>query len=147
MTIPLEEQDFGLYRLSKGADIDWIIANKEQLFGEAVERYLRGEPYWIMPEEVTKIKQQEVQRADEWTEIIQNFLASKPPYTSTLEIAFKVLEIPLKELDKSKQMRIADILKQLGWKRKLVRVKGKARRIWIKGDSIDISEFEEEEVY
>jgi len=122
-------------RVHKKGDVEWVLEHRDLLWGEAVHRYLAGEKFWEIDEELAKKKQLEVARFDEWASVIAEKLDELGVTQITIrEIATEILSIPLSQLSKSVEMRIADILKQLGWERTFEwsPETGKNKRVWKK---------------
>lgn len=111
---------------------DWIAKNRDQLFAEAVAMYKEGAKWWEMPKDETEREQEKRRNQDEWENIIGDFLVMKTE-TTIREIASDGIKIEAAKLDKGIQMRIAGLLRNLGWD-KLHRedVGGKQGKIWFK---------------
>jgi len=104
---------------------------REQLFAEAVEAFKAGASWWEMPD--SALNEQELRRiSDEWEHVIADFLIQREEITIK-EIALdSPLKIDLAKLDKSIQMRIARIIKSLGWERRTVRTGGNIQKMWFR---------------
>jgi putative DNA primase/helicase len=123
----------------KQGDVDWIRRNRDQLWGEAVSRYLRGEHWWVEDSELTQecVAQQEAARMDDaWEEILGDRLKERK--TASMTEAAELLSVRPDKLDKSTQVRIGFVLNAIGFKRKRVREEG--RRVYLyerDGDGFD----------
>jgi putative DNA primase/helicase len=130
--------------MCKAVNIDYLRGNRDQLFAEAVARFERGEPWWDVPE-MDQIEQAEARRfGDSWEEIIARYVNESPKREKDDIYWFK-REQPLMELtvsdllenalgiqvdrwDRGSQMRVANALKVLGWRR--VRPRDGEKRYW-----------------
>lgn len=125
-------------------NIDYLRANRDQLFAEAVVRFRRGELWWDVPIG-DQVEQTEGRRfGDAWEELIARYVNENPSrqmgeiYWSVrpaplnelvvTDILENALDIPAARWDRSSQMRVASALKALGWHRVKRRVGEK--RYW-----------------
>ncbi|MDI1471531.1 MULTISPECIES: VapE domain-containing protein [Thermodesulfovibrio] len=115
------------------ANIEYIEKYREQLFGEAVWELEKGYKYWEVDEQEAQEIQENARRHDEWEEIISEYIEkNKIEKTTVVEIAEKALYIPPKDLDKTKQMRIAECLTVMGFAKRTVREASKIKKVWFK---------------
>ena len=111
-------------------DVAAITANRDQFFAEALARYRAGESWWEMPTEETTREQSQRYDSDAWTDDIAEFIHTQPKIT-VREILTNCLKIDLGKITKIDQMRVANCLRVLGWKRgKNERVESKQVRFW-----------------
>jgi len=113
--------------------LDLIEDNRAQLFAEAVAAVKRGEEHWHMPAEATRKAQESRRQADEWEEVVSDWLRDRGMLAGAeitmIEVAREALEIKVDKLDRLTQRRIAEVLRALGFKRD-VAFHGKTRRVW-----------------
>lgn len=119
--------------ICKTVNIEYLKANRDQLFAEAVSRFQRGEPWWDVPMG-DQIEQAEQRRfGDAWEEIIERYVREVPKreHDDTYWIPRKeakaelqvddllqnALDIPPGKWDRGSQMRVAKALQALGWRR------------------------------
>ena len=120
----------------KFADIEWISANRDQLWAEAVGREAAGEDIWITDQDVQKAAaeaQADRMIEDVWATSIERFLDQRMDASVTVpELLSGPLSIPVKDQDRAAQMRVGSILRSL----KMVRIvewkNGKTTRTWQK---------------
>jgi putative DNA primase/helicase len=125
-------------------NIDYLTANRDQLFAEAVLRFRRGEPWWDVPMG-DQIEQAEARRfGDAWEELIARYVKEHPnrerdetywhtrkePLTELTvnDILENALGMPAARWDRSSQMRVANALKAMGWRR--VKRRTGEKRYW-----------------
>lgn len=135
------------------ADIQYVIDNRAQCFAEAVsilfrvpfdatpaQRIAAGAAWWEMPDAETKAEQRKRYDADPWITPISDWLMGQQE-TSVNDIARVCLEIDVADLDRTRQMRIAGVLRALGWTNNgNQRRSGKVVKIWTPpGDSYGVA--------
>lgn len=125
-----------------GFDIAALLGVRDQLWAEAVQRYRNGERYWELPADAG-FEQDQRYRVDSWEEPISQWLLGKMPddkyadgmarvltVTTTTDVMAFALGVEVGKHTKQDQMRVAAILKRLGWKRQ-DRARGeKNRRVY-----------------
>lgn len=121
---PTGGRRFWPMEITRVIDIAGIADIRDQLWAEAVHRYWKGERWHLdTPSLVAAATNAQEERydADAWEDSIAVFLRGKS-MTTTLEILSDVLNIDTGRQGRSEQMRVAQILKRLGWYRHLRRV-------------------------
>jgi len=125
-------------------DIEKVEALRDRLWAEAVSAYRRGERWWAEPGDILFVKAQEgAARADSWEEVIKaalekgvsNWFAGEQrsilpgaEFITSADVMICILRDDRQ--DRRNQMRVADILKKLGW----VQVKRNGIRGWFKNN-------------
>ncbi len=104
---------------------------REQLFAEAVLLFKEGASWWEVPKDAAKCEQESRRQIDPWEEVIANYLIGKSDVSSS-DVATdpNCLKLYPKDINRSVSMRIADVLKSLGWKCQVVWKGCKAERVW-----------------
>lgn len=110
---------------------DYIDNSREQCFAEAVARYRAGELWYKMPVEKTEEEQETRRFVDEWEETLSEFLEFKSEAKIT-ELVTGPLKIEIGRMDRVVVMRVAKILRRLGWERVVKRNGLKTERVWSK---------------
>lgn len=113
-------------------DIGWIRANRDQLFAEAVALYRAGRSWWDVPAEEAKTQQEARRQEDVWEGIIDHYLLGRDEITVG-EILIGCLKVEESKMEKAHQMRVASVLRVLGWERKTVWRGDKTLKVWVKG--------------
>ena len=113
-------------------DVEALACDRDQLFAEAVARYRNGVRWWpdknferkhIMPQQAERYE------ADAWEETIAAYL-DKHAKVTIGEVARTAVGIETPRIGTADQRRIAAVLEQLGWKRRLKDWEG--NRWWTK---------------
>lgn len=108
------------------ADVDWLSVNREQLWAEAVDREAKGEAIWLEDEQ-TKSEATEAQaermESDPWLDAVVAF-ASQQFSVTTAEVMTDCLSIPKAQQTKALEMRVAKILRRMGWRRRQRKLRG-----------------------
>jgi predicted P-loop ATPase len=119
---------------------------RDQLWAEAVALFHQGTPWWVLPDEAEE-EQEARFMEDSWEGRIRLWLAGKMPpkdpekprpyperyrygsdevaWTTTDELLLYAIGMEVAKHDRPAQMRIAAIMKRVGWEHK--------RREWVKG--------------
>jgi predicted P-loop ATPase len=101
-------------------NIDALIADRDQLFAEAVRLYRDGVRWWpdksferdhIMPEQAARYE------GDAWEDTIADYLKQKTDKVTVGEIARSALFIETPRIGTADQRRIVAVLELLGWRR------------------------------
>ncbi|WP_458068653.1 VapE domain-containing protein [Rhodanobacter sp. BL-MT-08] len=135
-----------------------IIAERDQLWAEAVQMFRDGFAWWSLPDDAVE-QQDERFAEDSWQGPLQRWLAGRAPdshypsripfagdgkpveWATTTELLANALGIDVGKHGKPEQMRIASIMRRLKWNHERVWVNGYRERRWVntvpakKGDS------------
>lgn len=125
---------FWIVRLPDDRQIDteYVSANREQLWAEAIELYRSGHA-WHYEDEETALHQQQATEPEYFEEVLDDYLLNKS--SVTLPEVADMLGLSARDMDKSKQIRIGIALKRLGWKKNRTFV-------WKDGKSVAVSLWE-----
>lgn len=112
-------------------DTQALQRDRDLIWGEAVDLYLRGEPWWYDDTLNYVCEAQEARFSEDvWQEVIEDYLEGRSGITIQL-ILTDCLKIPLERCTKLERNRVADILRCLDWRPDThVFVEGKRRRGW-----------------
>lgn len=121
-------------------DLELLAKERDGIWASAVDAYLAGEKWWNDREEEAEVSwsNEYFRSYDEWTEVIQGWIEGNDVQETTVRrILDEALQLPTALQDRKVQMRVADILTRLGWRKAL---KGGSRsRVWLapgnQGDS------------
>ncbi len=121
------------------ADVDWIAANRDQLWAEAAAREASGEVLWLddaRAKSDAEAAQDDRMLDDPWTEKVFSHIGFVQR-VNVNDILSNALNLALKDQDRKAQMRVADILRQQKWKKKRVREGGQNHWLWLHPDHED----------
>lgn len=108
--------------------LDKIKADRAQLFAEAVKLYKEGASWWEMPNSARD--EQEARRQDDaWESAVDTWLMGKSEVTLT-DVAENCLNFNLRDFGISEAMRLAKVLKVLGWTKRDSWRGGKTIKAW-----------------
>lgn len=132
-------------------DVRWLRQHREQLFAEAVELYQRGagcpqcigegercgvHRWWLTDEEDVTLEERNAkfEVVDVWQHAISDWLDDHRTLPSvTVDQVLKVaLDIKLENMTKADQMRVAQVLRQMGWRSDRVYEATGWRRVWVR---------------
>lgn len=102
-------------------DQEWVLANRDQLWAEAVVRYTRGEEWWYeqsskSAERLKKMSEKH-QRKDVWETSIRSWLVlsgRSRTHVTTVEALTQAVTLPLSQIDHRHKMRMGAVLVSLG---------------------------------
>lgn len=111
-------------------NFDYIEANREQLFAEALHRYRAGEPWWDFDETAATAEQDARKTDDPWLERIREY--AEVEYFIRVDVVLEeVLSLPVRDRDMAAARRVGSILRQLGHVKKNLLVGGKQGKVWV----------------
>jgi predicted P-loop ATPase len=108
------------------ADVEGVIAARDQLWAEAVVRYRRGETHWLDDATLAAAAREEQEArlvTDPWHEMIETWLSDKDR-TTPLLVATKCLGIEPGRVDQRVDERVRSVLVTLGWIKRTARIDG-----------------------
>ena len=116
-------------------DVERVVAERDGIWAAAVAAYRRGESWHLTPQEESKISQfnGDYCHSDSWEEPVSNYLISRSMVT-IFEILTNALDFEKARIGKRDEMRVANILRSLGWKKTLATYLGKRQRVWSKDE-------------
>ena len=116
-------------------DVERLAAERDRIWAAAVAAYRQGERWHLSYEDEQKISQlnSDYCHCDSWQVPISNYLTSRSMVT-TFEILTNALDFDKARISKRDEMRVANILRSLGWQKTLATYLGKRQRVWMKDD-------------
>jgi predicted P-loop ATPase len=107
--------------LKVSSDLEWLRTNRDQLWAEASHREAAYETIWL-DDDATSTVAVQAQAArlaeDPWHDKVRDYVEELPT-TTVSDLFDHVLYVPTERQTKSLEMRVAAILKSLGWDKKL----------------------------
>jgi predicted P-loop ATPase len=129
-------------------DLDLVARDRDQLFGEAVALYERGEPWWLDTPELNRLataEQEDRYVADAWGEKIADYVATVSS-VSVAEILANVINLKEPALwGQSEQNRVVRCLRSLGWEQDRVTLNGKRQRRYYRPEPEDDEENQDDD--
>lgn len=111
-------------------DVDWLKANRAQLFAEAVERYRDGENWWEVPLERAEQMRDASRDVDPWEEVLWDYL-DHHEQVRIPHLMNEVLGIKESLMDCIGQRRVGKILRRFGYRKiEAGGGEGRAGRYW-----------------
>jgi Virulence-associated protein E len=126
---------FWPFRIAGAIDIAAIVADRDQLWAEALAMYQQGVQWWLVPniETIAAEQQAGFVEADIWEDLIDAWLKNHAgPFTLEQLFARDTGITPYREASaatRAEQMRAARCLTKLGWRKRQKTIAGK-RAIW-----------------
>lgn len=108
-------------------DIDWVEQHRDEIWAAAVHLYNQGHIWHLDSDEKSKHVQllKPFEISDTWEDYIETYVFSLREVT-VAEILGKCLGIEPGAQKRAEQMRVADILKRMGWAKK-----DRGRKVWV----------------
>lgn len=124
-------------------DVEAIARDRDQLWAEAKARFERGEKWWPNAELSRLCSEQQSDRTihDPWTSIVEDWLetdGAKRMYQGTgglhtHDVLQSALAKPARDITKGDEMRVGEVLRELGWERAR-ETDGERRRLYVRRD-------------
>lgn len=116
----------------RSADPDWVHVNREQLWAEAAVREAAREPIWLDDEELRQdasIAQSDRLTVDPWSSSIARYVRGKHEVEIS-DILFDAISMTKDKMNKTGEMRVGAVLKELGWTKRRPTINGVRATIW-----------------
>ena len=133
-------------------DLSGLRRDRDQLWGEAFDRYAKGEPWHVDTADLRRLcEEQQAARMteDPWLELVSQWL--ERPYiggerdgyperadlsqgVSTTDVLIHAVQVRRADLTRSDEMRIGTVLRELGWQRVRRRVGGARGWVYVRGE-------------
>tara|TARA_R110000824_G_scaffold303710_1_gene491510 strand:- start:3487 stop:4824 length:1338 start_codon:yes stop_codon:yes gene_type:complete len=125
-------------------DTDWTEHNRSQLWSEAVVAYKNGEKWYLENETQEELNEQssDFRQFDPWHEIIERYIKANGVNISTTELMEQGLKLEKYQMTRASEMRVGDIMRQLGFDRVRRRVFGDRKYIWVESEKDNVIEME-----
>ena len=117
-------------------DTDWTLNNRGQLWAEAVVAFKNGEKWYLENEAEQQLEEQssDFRQYDPWHEVVENFMLANFGALSTSEIMTQALSLEKYQMTRNNEMRVGDIMRQIGYERNRKRIGGQRTYVWRKED-------------
>lgn len=136
LTDPTGSRRFWPVRVDR-FNIDWLIANRDQLWAEAAHREAQGESIHLHEDlwPAATSEQEKRREVDAWETIIQTELDRTETHSDgkkriIINKIWELLGIPIERRDRSGSLRISDIMHKLGYERKRMRTPEEETPVW-----------------
>lgn len=131
---------FWVCSVTKRIDLKQVAELRDRIWAAAVALYRSGYEWWLsQKEEAIAAEFTEAYRTeDPWIAPIASYLRENSRgEVTTAELLKHALEIEVGRQGKREEIRVADILKELGWSANRRTISGKRRRVWVEPDDRD----------
>lgn len=112
-------------------NLEWLKANRDQLFAEAVHLFKAGATWWDVPQDAQEWEVEQRRDVDSWEDAIAQHLVGLERVTTT-ELLGSALKIDISKHDQFAQKRVGRIMRVLGWRAHVLRESGRNKRYWVK---------------
>jgi len=120
-------------------DLDWIRENRDQLWAEGAAKFMVGGVDWEEAETLAKEEHHDYKVTDSWDGAVSRWLLEKQisgqsptdtGFVSLSDALSGAVNVPLSNQDRGKEMRMAKVLKGLGWKKGRLPANADGVRAW-----------------
>ncbi len=122
-------------------NLHWVRENRDQLWAEAIVAFKNGET-WYLDKEADEERHNSsliYRQDDPWVEPISDYLMiQRGPVTMNL-IMEEGLKIDRGRMSRRDELRIAEILRELGYEKKRMSFGGKRKYVWAKNEVLKLS--------
>lgn len=120
--------------------IDELVADRDQLWAEAVAEFLNGSVWWVRASEAAIFEEQQDQRyiGDAWEDLIRDWLDGKTESgqtqfeVRTSQLLGAALGIERGKFTIAEQQRVGRIMARIGWPRKKIGSRGSREWVYVR---------------
>lgn len=125
-------------------DTDWTEHNRSQLWAEACIAYKNGEKWYLENDTQEELDAQSsnFRQFDPWHEIIDRYVRANGIGCSTTDLMEQALKLDKYQMTRASEMRVGDIMRQLGYERVRRRVYGDRKYVWVEVEVDNVIEIE-----
>ena len=125
-------------------DTDWTEHNRSQLWSEAVVAYKNGEKWYLENETQEELNKQssDFRQFDPWHEIVERYIRANGLNMSTTDLMEQGLKLEKYQMTRASEMRVGDIMRQLGFDRVRKRVFGDRKYVWVEANKDNVIEIQ-----
>ena len=130
---PTGSRRFWVIPVAKVIDVDRLEKERNRIWAAAVAAYRGGEIPDLNDEEkaLSQILNEDYATEDTWTDLIAPYVNGLVSGEATTEqILSNCLQIDIERQTKGTQMRVAGIMKRLGWHQRRMQIDGMRYRVW-----------------
>ena len=121
-------------------DTEWTVNNRAQIWAEAVVAFKNGEKWYLENEAEQALEKQssDFRQYDPWHEVIEGWLIGFGANHSTSELMSKALGLEKYQMTRNNEMRVGDIMRQLGYDRVRRRIGGQRSYVWVQPEEDNV---------
>jgi hypothetical protein len=129
---PTGARRFWPIRVCARVDVETIEAERDQLWAEAAAAYHAREQWWLTDDEVEqqRLAVEQVRVADAWEPAIERWVEETTEVITTARILQDACRVELARITNRESVRIAGIMRRLGYVQRVQRVQGANTRVW-----------------
>ena len=115
-------------------DLEYVRENRDQLWAEAIVAFNAGDTWWLDRDmDQTRHDASHIFRQDDpWTAPIAAYLTTQAGYVTSQMIMEDGLKIERARMSRRDEMRVSDILTELGYEKRRMRLGGSRKYVWTK---------------
>jgi predicted P-loop ATPase len=123
---------FWVIPVCKPIDTQALKAERDRIWAAAVALYKAGHQWHLNPQEeiIAEAIAKEFQTRDPWHDLIAAYAASRS-VIAIREVLGELLNIEPGRQERAQMMRVAEILRELGWKKAFTDYQGRRQKVWL----------------
>jgi|TARA_R110002167_G_scaffold132696_2_gene317050 predicted P-loop ATPase len=125
-------------------DTDWTEHNRSQLWAESAVAYKNGEKWFLEDQAQNVLDEQssDFRQFDPWHEIVERYIRANGLNMSTTDLMEQGLKLEKYQMTRASEMRVGDIMRQLGFDRVRKRVFGDRKYVWVEANKDNVIEIQ-----
>ena len=129
-------------------DTDWTEHNRSQLWAESAVAYKNGEKWFLEDQAQNVLDEQssDFRQFDPWHEIVERYIRANGLNMSTTDLMEQGLKLEKYQMTRASEMRVGDIMRQLGFDRVRKRVFGDRKYVWVEANKDNVIEIQKPKV-
>lgn len=117
---------------TSSVNVDAIVQDREQLWAEALVRYTVDGVHWSLADVLATEARAAACGEDGWQDAIVSWLMDSSAQVKMQDILVNAIGLDSRTVTRSHELRVARILRGLGYERKTAWVEGRAAKVWMK---------------
>jgi predicted P-loop ATPase len=122
-----------------GVNTAAIKRDMEQLWAEAYELWLAGGIVWKGAEELAKDARSDFETEDNWIHLVRRWVdETRAEHYTTSDVLTLAIGLDSRNISKAHEMRLAKIMRTMGFERTQKRVNGRPTKLWVDKGLVDL---------
>ncbi len=129
---------FWIIACGAAIDTDYVRANRDQIWAEALHLYRAGEACWLtdagMQSDQERLAAEYLPEDDPWTEAVQAYVETHQGEALRTTAILDRIDVDFEKRTRVDSLRVASIMRALGYASKVVRIGAGTARRWVKDE-------------
>lgn len=128
--VPGENRRWLPMRVSQ-VDVDAIRADREQLWAEAFTLWKADGVRWRGAQALGKEQHNEFAMGDNWQQLVEDWLRENGGPVRMADVLSLAIGLDVRHTTRNHELRCGRIMRQLGYEKKVTRIKGRVTKAWV----------------